>query len=754
MARYFLPQRDKLEKDEALTPEMISAVNSYTRRMDNTLFQKLGIDTMDPESYSDKPGETPRVFVLKDGKVSTLTENGIKPGSREFWETAMKGQLFGYKLGEKDPVQIQAWMGTAGLDCAISEPLIPGVEASFSEEPEKPKAPVKREPPEPPTPVEKPREVPEPGEEPPRYNIFTRIGAFFGRKASREKIATYNAWSERNEAYENYQTDLEKYEEYQEELETYANNMRRYHSEKNGDRIAETALPGKLAHYERKHKAWEKELADKEQLTQARDQSAKTIADALGATRGKNVLEAEKQEEKEREALFSATSVEQHVERGIENMLSLYGAKPYMKEEWIGRGRYTTETFRELSEIDLTGMTVGQEEPRPITDEDFGALSMFAVVTPENGKALSIDSNPPVVDYPGTVKAFEELGYSEQELGELMANQFVGVVTTDVLRYDEPRNPMTTYIKSYVQPARERTQQALEEYRKGNKQPLADIISRGLEYADQTARLSAEVDTCTSGLLRMAGRMTDMMDRDPALRAMAAASVEKREKAMCGRHREFPAPRTMDDLIGNIKGHGKIQEFREKGAAAQEKLTLAQSGQVTLSEQETKDGLRDVMRQKMVDSAYKTQTGLLIKDSIERMEPVSNAVQKYQTDPDLSMIPRSIEMFVQTRYVDKKPKDNVSMLDMVNQPAVMKALDKGLDGLIDEEIKKDGMSLDRMRDKLLDSGDRTYDGKRLFETMEERLMPAAVKENPEKERQAQTGAKQTEQRSVGKDAEK
>ena len=359
-----------------------------------------------------------------------------------------------------------------------------------------------------------------------------------------------------------------------------------------------------------------------------------------------------------------------------------------------------------------------------------------------------------MVDYPGTVKAFEELGYSEQELGELMANQFVGVVTTDVLRYDDPRNPMTTYIKSYVQPARERTQQALEEYQKGNKQPLADIISRGLEYADQTARLSAEVDTCTSGLLRMAGRMTDMMDRDPALREMAAASFEKREKAMCERHREFPAPRTMDDLIGNIKGHGKIQEFREKGAAAQEKLTLAQSGQVTLSEQETKDCLRDVMRQKMVDSAYKTQTGLLIKDSVKRMEPVSNAVQKYQTDPDLSMIPRSIEMFVQTRYVDKKPKDNVSMLDMVNQPAVMKALDKGLDGLIDEEIKKDGMSLDRMRDKLLDSGDRTYDGKRLFETMEERLMPAAVKENPEKERQAQTGAKQTEQRSVGKDAVK
>ena len=28
----------------------------------------------------------------------------------------MKGQLFGYPLGEKDPVQIQAWIGVEGLN--------------------------------------------------------------------------------------------------------------------------------------------------------------------------------------------------------------------------------------------------------------------------------------------------------------------------------------------------------------------------------------------------------------------------------------------------------------------------------------------------------------------------------------------------------------------------------------------------------------------------------------------------------------
>jgi hypothetical protein len=58
---------------------------------------------MDPNATAERPGRTPRVFLLKDGRVSTLQENNIKPGSREFWESAMKGQLFGYTLGGRTP---------------------------------------------------------------------------------------------------------------------------------------------------------------------------------------------------------------------------------------------------------------------------------------------------------------------------------------------------------------------------------------------------------------------------------------------------------------------------------------------------------------------------------------------------------------------------------------------------------------------------------------------------------------------------
>lgn len=742
-ARYFLPQRNQLDKDEVLTDQMIAAANINTRLQNDTFFTEFGVDSLDPDLYQDQPGKTPRIFLLRDGKATTLTESGVKPGSREFWESAMKGQLFGYKLGGKDPVQIQAWIGTAGLGWDISAPLTPGKEAKFPEEPEKPTLRTAREPPKAPDPVEKPREVPEPGEEPPQPGFFTRLGARLGLKSSKAKIAAYTSWPDRAAAYADYQTKKAAYEEYQEALETYADKMRSYYSLANEDRMIATAQPGKLAAYEKEHQVWEKEVANKETLTRQRESAAKAISDQLGALRDQQTLEAEGQEKKLRGVRFSTLGDRDHPRRGVENMLSMYGPKPYMKEEWVGRGRYHKESFQALTQIDLTGLSVGEGEPRPITDEEFGALSMFATITPENGKALAMDSSPPVVDYEGTVKAFEELGYTEEELGELMANQFVGIVTTDTLRRDDPRNPMTTYLPNYVEPARQRTQKALQEYQKGNKQPLADIISRAVEYTDLTARVSEGLDECTTGLLRMGNHMVDMMDRDPQLKALATQSFERRERSMCGRHKELPGPRTMDELVNNVKAYQKVLDIREKGAEAKDKLLLAQAGQVTLSEQEKKDCLRDVLRREMVCGSYKLQTNMMVKDTLNAMEPVDDAVQKYNTSPTLSMIPRTLEMFIQSRYMEKGPKDGPSVLERVNQPGFIEALDQGMDDLIAAETQKEGMSLDKLGDKLL-AEDEAYKGKNLIETVEKQLFPDKAQEGPQKD-QPQLGSKQVQQ---------
>jgi hypothetical protein len=94
-------------------------------------------------------------------------------------------------------VQLQAWIGVEGPVFDTSKPLTPGEEAPSPEEPQKRKQPSEPEKPKHP----RPEEVPAPGEEPPRYGIFTRIAAFFGRKGSKEKIARYDEWNRGRVAY-------------------------------------------------------------------------------------------------------------------------------------------------------------------------------------------------------------------------------------------------------------------------------------------------------------------------------------------------------------------------------------------------------------------------------------------------------------------------------------------------------------------------------------------------------------------------
>ena len=725
--RYFLEQRDKLEKDEALTPEMIAAVNGE-RSMGDTFAREFALDLMAPDTYRDEPDKTPRVFLLRDGKVSTLSESGVKPGSAEFWEAAMKGQLFGYKLGEKDPVQIQAWMGTAGIACAIGRPLELGKEGKFPDKPEQvefaapPKMPEKPAPPEPPRPVR------EPGQEPPRANFFTRLGAFFGNKASRDKIAMHTAWVDQTAAYSKFKNEEKEYqnqlEEYQEELERYARKVVNYHTALSAKRVRDIGKAGLVETYQRESAAWEKELANKDTLSKKREESARAIAAALGNTRGPDVLEAEKKELEARTAAYSAISDGRHVQMGLENMMSMFGPKPYAKENFVRAMTYKAADIQQLTPVDLTGLTVG--EGKQITDEEFAALAMFAVLKPENGEKMARESNPSIIDYPGAVRAFEKAGYTRQETDELMMNLYASVVTTDAFRNDNPRNPMTTYFKDYLQPARLDAKQALEEYAKGNRQPLAEIVSRGMEFADLTARNSPDMDECCCGVLRMASRMADLMGRDPKLRELAGKAFEQRENAMCANHKDFPPPRTMDQLIGNIRAHEKMQALRRRGEEARAKLIGNADGKVPLSEQEKKDCLRDVLRKDAVNNIYKDQTNKFIRAAAKNIPDCG--FDQYLTHETLAALPAvGTHFFLQPRYTVRETADDRSVLDTFNDPHMMKAIEKNLDALIEHEVKK-GLTLDQMRDKVISSEDKTYEGEALLEAMKEQTDPEPAKE--------------------------
>ena len=108
--------------------------------------QKLGAVTADGAEQPPLRNGVPSVFLMKDGKVTTLEENGIwmtkkegdaVDGNPEFAKAVLRGEVFVYPAGERHPVQLQvkdtsAQLGQFTVEC--SGPLKPG-EATLAPEP-------------------------------------------------------------------------------------------------------------------------------------------------------------------------------------------------------------------------------------------------------------------------------------------------------------------------------------------------------------------------------------------------------------------------------------------------------------------------------------------------------------------------------------------------------------------------------------------------------------------------------------------
>ena len=112
-------------------------------------------------------------------------------------------------------------------------------------------------------------------------------------------------------------------------------------------------------------------------------------------------------------------------------------------------------------------------------------------------------------------------------------------------------------------------------------------------------------------------------------------------------------------------------------------------------------------------------------------------------------------MILQARYVQKSTEKNPSALEIFNDPHITKSMDRKLDVLIEQEIHKEGGSLDLMCGKVLDKDDQTYSGRSLAETIQKQAAPAAGKgpvNSPVKDKTIGGPEHKQEQPETGRDA--
>ena len=329
-------RQQKAEPEKRVNDKALEYLNKNQIESGYLFLDKLGINILHAGEKPDVNNGVPQVFVVKDGKVSTLEENGIEAGSKDFWEMANMGQIFAYPAGEQDPVQIQLiWVGN-GPSVEISDPL--NLKEGFPVE--KPKPP------------EKPRE--------PRW--YHRWFPFGNNRVIRDR-------------YDRYVNDYEAWKSNADAEEAKAKSVAQTIQKAYGDnRLLFSNSPELIKAQEaRQNFAETRALMDAEA-------EAESVGNKIGVTE---------------KVVKDALSIYQPKPEIRDEWLK---KDPNDPEDEHKGNIYEKKQFDKLTTIQLTDdLKIG---PQKVSDREFGALAMFASKEPDIGMATqTVNGDPqPVVN--------------------------------------------------------------------------------------------------------------------------------------------------------------------------------------------------------------------------------------------------------------------------------------------------------------------------------------------------------------------
>ncbi len=516
------------------------------------------------QEYPPEREGAPSVFIMKDGKVSTLKEaglwifrqdNGAKMNNPELFKAVMRGEIFAYLPGERHPVQLQADISDpARRKIVHSKPLVPGQIHSF----EYPKEPALAR--------------------APRW--YHRAFQFWGN--NRKICSDYDASVA---AHKKWEQDTKKL------IETQSTAL------PESDRIAK-ALDDKFG-------ALRTPKALRAELNKSYEDHRQTVMKT-------NKLHAK-----------IAGSFAKEVDQGIDIAMNVYAAKPEIKKEWIAASEedksssnlrlYTEQDFSRLTKADIDPASVNIGG-KAVSEREFAALAMFGSLDPKIGmNAQKISVGDPA----GLVSGLKADGYTQEQGEQIVSKSVRNSYTLDIL-HTEAR--MNRYFDS-VNGGRKNAEEALKAYPE-DKTKLAGILADAIDFAAEVSGTynshALKGDYGVNGTVKLCGEMIDMMERDPELKALTQQKFEANEKAFCeGMNKQLAPfakngkgllePREFNTAIKDIRSYEKFMEVEQKGIEADAAIRSAAAENREL-EPETKKGLiKDVLKQQMVTALYKQQ---------------------------------------------------------------------------------------------------------------------------------------------------
>ena len=182
-----------------------------------------------------------------------------------------------------------------------------------------------------------------------------------------------------------------------------------------------------------------------------------------------------------------------------------------------GSGYYNAELFSQLEVIDkkFEDYSVGG---KPVSQDEYCGLVAAFTLLPQNG--LKAYTFSPEYD-PTAVETYVNLGIDKKRAEEIVVNNFTTMITADHMKGDL-RNMQGNVLGPAVNPARKQVFEAREQYRKGDKKPLAEAIARGITVAvADTGDRNDSVGHNLYNQAEFANATADLLDRDPELKDLA-----------------------------------------------------------------------------------------------------------------------------------------------------------------------------------------------------------------------------------------
>lgn len=134
------PQKSELPADVLAKDVTVQLLNRELAS--GNFVRNLGLNLTKEGDKVPESNGVPRVFLFRDGKLSSLEESKMEMGSRDFWRAAAMGHVFAYPAGEKLPVQVQlSKFEQSTPDLTFSAPLDPQKlpQVEMGPEPRKPR---------------------------------------------------------------------------------------------------------------------------------------------------------------------------------------------------------------------------------------------------------------------------------------------------------------------------------------------------------------------------------------------------------------------------------------------------------------------------------------------------------------------------------------------------------------------------------------------------------------------------------------